>query len=534
VSLSVAAAAAALPKAVAEPATVTMTQAAVGLSLGAAAMGGSSGASDLQSMVVVMMARCRVTNADAAAPSAYSEGYKMLTPFALSDTASGALGGNAAAVGALATVQLVGYCFIRLVRKQVGIDALGQARFPGLLLQLAVNLHHSNLFASLRLLENSGMGMIAGAAGLLFSLVLPAGVALAALRVPRRFVLYSFADGSRFGAPLWRLVTPLGVTLPDATRRMASSVITSFISPSPLLPVMPFVSSAVSNVPALLPAGAPTWLCAGSMYFSAAVHLGLGLAMAVVRMHRFPSSCILTAAGLFLVAGLHAALASGFRGAIDGVVTAEAALSVVCLLNAVGILVLENKLNSDPSVTSSKVVWVVGDGGGHDDTSIDSPLLREASLVPSATAQGREMAVIVPTVQEPLSADVMILGDDLQAGGRESSSTSLPSTSHLLLVSPPLGQGLLGKVPLPTDLVIDPVVDAASSRDEDSESSFSSFSSPRDASVWQQGTEMASQVVGLPPIDEEDDLVRAYEKHHGDSRKPIPQSQPEVDLDFEL
>ena len=64
----------------------------------ASAAAGPGSASDLQAMVLVTLARCSISGTPTASTTG---GYRLLTPFALSDTARGPLGGNALAIAGL-------------------------------------------------------------------------------------------------------------------------------------------------------------------------------------------------------------------------------------------------------------------------------------------------------------------------------------------------------------------------------------------------------------------------------------------------
>jgi hypothetical protein len=496
------------PEAVALPTTVGVTQAAVGISIATAAAAGPSSASDLQAMVLVLLARCSVKTVDAAAAQGGTAGgYEMLTPFALHDTAAGALAGNAAAAGCLALVQGAVYSFLRLARRQARAEAAAGARLPGLLLLFSISLHHSTVFASIRLLDGrDGAEVSAGVVGLLLSLAIPVAVAVAALRVPRRFVAYGAQDGSRFARPPLSLVVPVGVSLPDPTRLMLSSAVASFVSPSPLYPLMPFVSSLASNVPALLPPGTPAWLCAGSMFASAAVHVGLALAVVGLRMHRFPSGRVLGAAGFLVVGVFHLQLASGHRGGVDVTMAVQAGLSTLRGLVAVCVTVLESKMQSDPSVLRSKVLWMVGGGGA-------TPPRDTPPLVPIAPIQGVS-----------ISDDA---GDDDGSSALEmalipSAAPPRPGAARGHEQDPFLSPEPEATDDTETDELLD-AADVCSAAGEEVDWEHA-------AASWRQGTEMAAVLIGLPAVEEEDDLCRAY-RRLGD---PVPGPRPVVDDLFEL
>ena len=346
------------------PKTMSAAQSAISLSIAAATVTGPGGASDLQAMVLVTLARCSATSS--ASTSATTGGYKLLTPFAVSDTAIGAIGGNAAAFGCLIAVQLCGFAFLRHMRKLPLHEAAAGARFPGYALLMAASLHQSTIFAAIRLAGgdgSSGFEVAVGVLALLASIALPACVVYAAARVPRRFVLYDAEPGSRFATLPWRPVVPTGTTLPQTTRLMASSLITAFVLPSPGFVAMAFVSSLATNIVALLPQNSPIWLCAGAMYVSAAVHLVLAVFVLIRNMYRFPSSRVFGTLGFGVVGVFHAQLASGWRGGIETMVTIQSVLSILRSAAAIGVTIVEGQIQRDAKVKIDKVLWMIGNGG---------------------------------------------------------------------------------------------------------------------------------------------------------------------------
>ena len=364
--------------------TLASTQAAVSLSVAAAALAGPGTASDIQAMVLVTLARCSAIDATAAAASAGSSrsgGYKLVTPFALSDTARGALGGNAVAFACLMLCQLLWCVYRKVIHKKSLMQAFSHARLPGFLILMGSTLHQSTLFCAIRLVGSDSEGtldVVIGTAAILVSLVLPVAVVVAAAKVPRRFVKFELEPSSWFVKAPWKHIIPVGTILPRTTRRMLSSVFTSFIHPWPLLPAITFVSSFVSNIAAMLPADTPPWACRFAMYVSAAVHAFLAIGILVKGVHRAPSSRVGNALGLLLTGIYQAQIGSGFRDGVNAIIILQGALAIARTVIAVMIGELEKRMEKDPFTSLSKhPVWIIGDGGGVDDA--DNALRADSS-----------------------------------------------------------------------------------------------------------------------------------------------------------
>ena len=349
-----------LPAQLFSPATLATTQTAISVSVAASAVSGAGGASDMQSMVIVTLARC---SADGAWAS--STGYTLVTPFALSDTARGALGGNAIACISVLFAQLLGVGVLRLVKKKSTFEALASARLPNYTLLMAATMHQSTLFCSIRLMGSDAEGGIDVAMGV-FALLLcfapPAAVVAGSLTVPRRFVAYEVPASSRFASVPWRFFAPLGTTLPSEQRRMMSSLITSFAHPSALCTASLFISSFATNIVALLPAHAPTALCSGALFASSSIHVALGVAVLVFQIYRTSSSCLVNALGLGLTAAFHAQMASGNRQGINTTLTIQAGFSIARSLVGLTNTIVEWKMSGTSEVQAANVLWMIGDG----------------------------------------------------------------------------------------------------------------------------------------------------------------------------
>jgi hypothetical protein len=342
-------------------ATLAMTRAGIAAGVATSLAAGPGGASDLQSMVIVTLLSCSPTHA---AKGSTSGGYLLLTPFAVADSAGGALAGNALALGALFVAMLARFAVGCLIQKQTPREACVEARLPGLLLVMGVTLHQSTLFCAIRLAASDTSAphhVFAAVCAILVCLGLPAGVAVAVARVPRRFVAYGLEAGSRFARLPLRVLVPLGVTQPRDVRLMASSIVTTYTTPVVHCALLPFVSSFASNAAGVLPMSAPAWACGLALYLSAAAHAAVALFVFQRDIYRYRTSAVLGALGLLLTASFHCQIASGFRGAVDATITVQSGLSVVRALVAVAVSVVEGMMAADPTVTAACVLWSVPD-----------------------------------------------------------------------------------------------------------------------------------------------------------------------------
>jgi hypothetical protein len=181
------------------------------------------------------------------------------------------------------------------------------------------------------------------------------------------------------------------------------------------------------------------------------------------------------------------------------------------------VTVLESKMQSDPSVTCSKVLWVVGGGGV---TSVhDTSLLPDPSIVPTSTT-------------DPIQ-QVLLLSDIGDAGDYDGSSAleMMPLTPFPTLSSQGAG-GATG----PIDLELEPSQASTETYEQDACSGPGHHRQDRRevcAASWRQGTEMAAELIGQPNLEEEDDLRRAYRALQ--ARPALSGARPEEPLiDFEL
>ena len=121
----------------------------------------------------------------------------------------------------------------------------------------------------------------------------------------------------------------------------------------------------------------------------------LSAAVAAAGLYRLPTSRILDAAGLAMTGVFQVQIATGWRNAVDGTLTAQAMLSIVRTLSGICIALMERQMQWDPTVVLKKVLLQVGDGGeaiGTDESSHDNlqemllkPSVVEATSCPSAT-----------------------------------------------------------------------------------------------------------------------------------------------------
>jgi hypothetical protein len=376
------------------PGVQSAATATMSVGVASAAVAGPGAASDIQAAVVFTLARCSPTHTRLASHADEPGGFKLVTPFALNDTAAGGLGGNAAAILAMLLLQGAAVLFRCLARREALCAACSGARFPGLLLMAAAALHHSTLFCALRLLSSdSSDGLIAaGGIALLFCVAAPVLAVIAVKTAPRRFVLYVYpgadipcettaaAQGEKgqstispcYSGWLWRLARPTGLTEPAPMRRMASSIVTGYRVPDIFYGAMPFVSSFVTNLVAVLPATTSAALCSGAMFFAALVHLCLGLWILRAAPFRVPIVNVLHPLGLALTAAFQGQIAAGFRTGLQITLSLQLALSILRSIIAALLFAAEIRVQRDSSVgRSQKPLWIVGGGGdGHvgDDT----------------------------------------------------------------------------------------------------------------------------------------------------------------------
>ena len=359
------------------PSTRALTSAAILVGVLASISSGPSSAADMQTVVIATLARCTPTSTSSTPEESDAQGsYLLATPLALSDSARGALGGNAVAFACLAAVIAAVFVVLRFVRKQSTEDALAGSRCPGYLLLLVGTLQQSTLFCALRLMTRGGEDGVNGLdaamgamAAVCVLVVYPAVVLGAVAKVPRRFVMYEYADdcgegvarrASQYSRLPWSFLAPFGVTLPDTTRRMSSSLITGYRYPSLLCVGLPIALSVLVNVVAALPASTPSWLCEAGLIMLAVLHAAAGVGIAMSQLYRLPSGNVLGMCGMLLTSIFFVQLASGSRGAIDATLSAQAALSLARSLASACTIVVESKIRQSPQVQSSLELWVVG------------------------------------------------------------------------------------------------------------------------------------------------------------------------------
>ena len=214
---------------------------------------------------------------------------------------------------------------------------------------------------------------------------------------------------------------------------MASPLITAYIYPSLLCVCVPFLSSFTTNIVAMLPSSSPGWLCSGSMLASALVHLSIAIAILVSQMYRFQSSSVFAILGMLLTAAFHAMIASGWRGAVDVMITMQAGLSIARSVMALLDTWLEAAMAGDQSVRVSCFVWIVGSGGA-DSSAFDG---RESSSRTTTNDHVKLMEenemLLLPNQQENTLHET-------SASMMSSESNTLegiePSPAHIAAVAP--------------------------------------------------------------------------------------------------
>ncbi len=362
------------PAPVVSATTQAATQAAIATSVAASVVAGPSSASDIPSMVLMTLARCTLSGAYVARQPG---GYKLVTPFAMSDTARGALAGNALALVAVFAVTGIATVACRLLQKKSWREAMSTARFPGIPLIFCASMHQSTLFCGVRLCSSDSTGpldVFIGRVAILLCVLVPLGVLVAVARVPRQFLRYDVAaPSSIFAAFPLRLLVPLGETFPRETRQMASSLITNYISPSVLFASIPFLSSFVTNVVALLPESTPANVCNGMMYASAVLHVAIALFIGFSGIFRHKSSTLFGVCGLLLTASFHAQLASNMRSAIDTTMSLQAGFSLFRSAVSLVIGAAEQRMFHKGTIQAKTVLWTVEGKKPAGNTAAESP-----------------------------------------------------------------------------------------------------------------------------------------------------------------
>ena len=370
-----------------------LATASVAVGLASAALAGPDAASDMQAIVLLSSAQCvvaqRVSGPESASQPAKSSQrttpgvYQLVTPFALSDTALGALAGNVIVFGGIGVVQAVVILFVFIAKWKMPsgsstpmrlLAASCFARLPGLLLLLVTALHQSTLFASLRLItgtdsSSTGSELLFGLVGILICIAAPVSASVLMKRFPRRFVEYGYPHNSSMNILRWcpgfvsRQLLPTGVIHPQCARHFLSSLITRWREQALIFVLIPFISSLCVNFVAVLPASAPPWLCSSAIFVSAAAHLALAVIMIASNASRFPISCATSGVGFLVTVCLHVQIGSNYAGGIAATMSVQAGLSLARSFVSVLCLLLENRVSSSPTVSQKTVLWRVGDGG---------------------------------------------------------------------------------------------------------------------------------------------------------------------------
>ena len=299
-----------------------------------------------------------------------SGSYKVVTPFALSDTPLGALGGNGIVFSSLLLVQVLFLGYQIIFQKVPLVTAMANARLPSFSILIAASLYQSTLFVALRILflETSvgAGGTVVGVSALLAALLFPVGSYVAVKKLPRYFVQYNILQTSRFSRIPTRVasvILPVGVTLPRSLRLMASSLVTGYRVPDAYCVLIPFASALIVNFVAVFPPSTSPELCKVLLLVSAVSHLVMGGIVLHVQMYRIALSGHLASVGLFFVAVLQIQLAVGEAQGDLGVrtvITLQVVLSFVRCFVGIGTSVLENKMIGDPSILSNHVMWIIG------------------------------------------------------------------------------------------------------------------------------------------------------------------------------
>ena len=343
-------------------------------------MVGPSGAADVQAVAVLLLMPCATRSS-----ASRGGGYLLLSPVALSDTPAGVIGGNAILCASVALLQLVVLVLIRQIKKRVSMPATcAMVRFPGVLLLTITSLFQGTFVAALALVsqsENTPLLTLAGVLSLVWCVSVPAAVGWAALRLPRRFVTYSYnaRGGRRSRFTPFRRILPIGLVMPDNVRKASLALISGYSKPLLGFALTPFMSPILLGFLTLLPATVAPAGCAAALWASAALHVALAAALLLLQVHRSLISRLSTSAGLIMTSVAHLlVLLHAAPPSTDSFLVAQSTLAIARCVISIAMTVAERTMLHDvveanTSLSLSKRPrWVVGDGGARYGEEFDS------------------------------------------------------------------------------------------------------------------------------------------------------------------
>ena len=364
---------------VASAAAQQATAVAVAASTAVAAVAGPTGAADVQAVAVLLLLSC--------VPSAQGKqnSYSLLSPVALSDSPAGVVGGNAILCTSLAAVQLVVIALARRFKRLTFPAACAFARFPGALFLSMASLYQGTFVCALALLSSASEGLLfllLGVAALLWCIALPAVIAAAVMRLPRRFVGYVFrrqVDGGSHRFSRLEALLPVGLVMPNNVRKASLALIAGYAKPSIAFALTPFLSPVVLGLITLLPVTATSTECSGALWISLILHVVLAVSILVLRVHRSLTARISSSAGLLLTGFGHLLIIFGMPSSVtDSFLLAQSALALFRCFVSLGLSLIETMMQNDicrnsPGLTlSTNPMWSVGDGGEQYELEFDS------------------------------------------------------------------------------------------------------------------------------------------------------------------
>ena len=237
--------------------------------------------------------------------------YRLLSPFAIFESYAGVVLGNAISIGVVGVVQVGILSALKLYRSaRRWIEQMALARFPSLLVGMALAFHSGTAFASSQLISQPSdfalWEVIVGSVGFAYSVAFPILLALHPyLRVERAYQAYGLDEG--FASRLPRAAIkcmPEGAMYSPETRR-AYGVYISFRAPATQVwwTSFPAWTASVIGVGGLLH---PSSVAGCQILFAVMGFVLIVIAAAVMwwRPHRSHAASILDGVSKAILAGV--------------------------------------------------------------------------------------------------------------------------------------------------------------------------------------------------------------------------------------
>jgi hypothetical protein len=242
-------------------------------------------------------------------------------------------------------------------------EACEVARFPGLgPVGLTASLLQGTAVSSVALLASaSSSGLVAaGLAGLLWCAALIAAVAIAMLRLPRRFVRYRFTD-SQSAFSRWRHLLPCGLVLPSVVRKSCSKLVAGCAKPTLAAALAQFVSPVALASLFFIPPTASAAGCQAALWASCCTHVAAAAFIFVNRPHRCLTAAVLEVISLLMTAVGHVLTAAG--APLNGFLVLQSAFVIARSAIMLGLEAAENRMQCSAASLQADAEWTIGDGG---------------------------------------------------------------------------------------------------------------------------------------------------------------------------